>query len=127
MKVGVVDMDDMRIEEMTLNAWPAFQTIVRNGWLLRLAAGFTKRSNSVSALYTEPSVDLYEQIQYCERIYAREGLDVVFKVTPFNPLNSIRFWMTKVTPFSTPRASKCWIVWTTCRPRHIGMCPSMNS
>lgn len=78
-------MDDKRIEEMTLNAWPAFQTIVRNGWLLRLASGFTKRSNSVSALYSESSVDLHEQIQYCERVYAREGLDVVFKITPFNP------------------------------------------
>lgn len=74
-----------RIEELTLNAWPALQTLTHDGWLLRFADGYTKRSNSIHALYTEPSIDIYAQIEHCERLYMKAGLDVVFKITPFNP------------------------------------------
>ncbi|GAA0835488.1 GNAT family N-acetyltransferase [Bifidobacterium pullorum subsp. gallinarum] len=74
-----------RIEELTLNAWPAIQTVVQHGWLLRFADGFTKRSNSISALYSEHPIDLHAQIHLCERSYADAGLDVIFKITPFNP------------------------------------------
>lgn len=74
-----------RIEELTLNAWPTLQTLTHDGWLLRFADGYTKRSNSIHALYTEPSIDLYGQIEQCERLYVKAGLDVVFKITPFNP------------------------------------------
>lgn len=74
-----------RIEEMTLNAWPAIQTVVYQGWLLRFADGYTKRSNSISALYSEHSLNLHTQIHQCERTYAQAGLDVIFKITPFNP------------------------------------------
>lgn len=74
-----------RIEELTLNAWPALQTLTQQGWLLRFADGYTKRSNSIQALYTESSLDLNSQIEQCERLYVKAGLDVVFKITPFNP------------------------------------------
>ncbi|GAB6931095.1 hypothetical protein JCM10914A_50780 [Paenibacillus sp. JCM 10914] len=74
-----------RIEEFALNAWPALQTMVYRGWLLRFADGYTKRSNSVSAIYSEDSSNLVDRIQYCEDVYVKSGLDVVFKITPFNP------------------------------------------
>ncbi|ACX65979.1 GNAT family N-acetyltransferase [Paenibacillus sp. Y412MC10] len=74
-----------RIEELTLNAWPALQTLTHHGWLLRFADGYTKRSNSINALYTDPTIDLDAQIHECERLYVKAGLDVVFKITPFNP------------------------------------------
>lgn len=74
-----------RIEEMTLNAWPALQTVIHHGWLLRFANGYTKRANSISALYSEQSMDLHAQILQCEKYYAQAGLDVIFKITPFNP------------------------------------------
>lgn len=40
-----------QIEEISLNAWPALQTIHYDGWILRFAYGVTKRSNSVSLIY----------------------------------------------------------------------------
>ncbi|KOP67966.1 GCN5 family acetyltransferase [Bacillus sp. FJAT-18019] len=74
-----------RIEELTLNAWPALQTVVHHGWLLRFADGYTKRANSISALYSKESMELHAQILQCEKYYSQAGLDVIFKITPFNP------------------------------------------
>ena len=71
-----------RIEEMSLNGWPALQTIVYDGWLIRFAEGYTKRSNSVSALH-QGTLKLEEKISYCEQLYQSRGQTPVFKVTSF--------------------------------------------
>lgn len=71
-----------RIEEMSLNGWPALQTLLLDGWLLRFADGYTKRSNSVSALYGH-TLELDGKIRACEQIYAQKGLRTIFKITPF--------------------------------------------
>jgi len=39
-----------RVEETCLNAWPALQEVHYDGWLLRLADGKTRRTNSVNVL-----------------------------------------------------------------------------
>lgn len=44
------------IEEITLNTWPAEQSVLLNGWVLRTAAGYTKRANSVNPLYGEKAL-----------------------------------------------------------------------
>ena len=54
------------IEELALNAWPALQTKHYDGWVLRFANGYTRRSNAVIPLY-ESTLDLDEKINFCEK------------------------------------------------------------
>ncbi|WP_136603932.1 GNAT family N-acetyltransferase [Paenibacillus dokdonensis] len=74
-----------RIEEYALNAWPTLQTLVYDGWLLRFADGYTKRSNSVNAIYNMSGDNLALKIIKCEELYRKAELDAVFKITPFVP------------------------------------------
>lgn len=71
------------IEELSLNAWPALQTICYDGWLLRFANGYTSRANSVNPLYASSLPDL-SKIRYCEQLYSAQGLNTIFKLTPAN-------------------------------------------
>ena len=68
------------LEEMALNAWPALQTVLYDGWLLRQARGYTRRANSVQPIYSS-SADLVEKVLHCERFYRGHGLDTVFKLS----------------------------------------------
>jgi GNAT superfamily N-acetyltransferase len=69
----------MLIEELSLSAWPALQTEVYDGWLLRFAEGYTKRSNSVNPLYAS-TIALEEKVEHCERTYRGRGLPTIFKL-----------------------------------------------
>ena len=75
------------IEELTLNTWPAEQSVLLEGWILRSAAGYTKRSNSVNPLYgpakDEQGLDVQHKIQLAEQYYEKAGLKPVFKITPY--------------------------------------------
>lgn len=68
-------------EELSLNSWPSLQTMLFDGWVLRFANGFTKRSNSISPLFSS-GVNPEGKIRYCENVYQNMGLDTVFKMTP---------------------------------------------
>jgi ribosomal protein S18 acetylase RimI-like enzyme len=70
-----------RLEELSLNSWPALQTICLDGWVLRFANGYTNRSNSISPLYAS-NMTIDEKIRECEQIYAMKRLPVVFKISP---------------------------------------------
>lgn len=72
-----------RIEEMSLNGWPALQTVVYDGWLLRFNEGYTKRSNSVNPIYGH-TLELDAKIRECEKRYEQQGIRTVFKITPFS-------------------------------------------
>jgi N-acetylglutamate synthase len=69
------------LEEISLNAWPSLQTVLYDGWVIRLANGYTRRANSVSPLYFS-TMDVDEKIRFCEKIYQERKQDTVFKMTP---------------------------------------------
>ncbi|ASA20616.1 GNAT family N-acetyltransferase [Paenibacillus donghaensis] len=73
------------IEEITLNTWPAEQSVLLNGWVLRTSSGYTKRANSVNPLYApeRSGMGADEQFKYAEAYYQAAGLVPVFKITPF--------------------------------------------
>ena len=72
-----------QLEEVSLNAWPALQQWVYDGWLIRLANGYTRRANSVNVLYPG-TLDLIEKVDYCHRLYGAHGLPTNFRLTPHN-------------------------------------------
>jgi hypothetical protein len=73
-----------RIEEASLNAWPALQQMLYDGWVLRFAKGYTKRANSVNPLYPS-TIDTAEKIAFCEACYGEQRLTPIFRITPFAP------------------------------------------
>ena len=52
-----------------------------DGWLLRFARGYTKRANSINALYAS-RLDVATKIATCEPVFA-QSLKPVFRLTPF--------------------------------------------
>lgn len=69
------------IEEHSLNAWPAHQSLLYDGWVLRFAAGYTRRANSVNPIYAS-RLDPGEKIAACEAAYTAQGQPTIFKITP---------------------------------------------
>jgi len=68
------------LEEISLNAWPAIESLRYDGWLLRFSGGYTRRANSVQCF--DPGAKLLdEKIQFCENAYRQRRLRVVFKMT----------------------------------------------
>lgn len=87
MKLCLEDKEDFafarRLEEVSLNAWPALQQILFDGWLLRFSDGYTKRINSVQPFYSS-TPDIEAKLRFCENAYSDRGLPTIFRITPFN-------------------------------------------
>ena len=67
-----------------LNAWPALKEIFYDGWLIRLANGQTRRTNSVNVIGRSARA-LGEKIAYCEDIYRAHGQPSFFRVLSTAP------------------------------------------
>ncbi|MED3687678.1 GNAT family N-acetyltransferase [Peribacillus butanolivorans] len=70
-----------KIEEISMNALPALQTQIYDGWILRFAAGYTKRANSINPIYFSHE-DLQSKIENSEHMYLERNIKVVYKITP---------------------------------------------
>ena len=69
------------LEEVSLSAWPALQTVFVDGWVLRFANGYTRRANSVNPLF-HSTRSFEENLAECEALYRQRGQKTVFKITP---------------------------------------------
>lgn len=77
--------DEIRtLEELAFNAWPALQTLVLDGWLLRFADGYTKRANSANA-WRPGTTPLPELVSTVETLYRDRGLRPIFRLSPLAP------------------------------------------
>ena len=72
-----------QIEEASLNAWPALNSLLFDGWILRFAKGYTKRANSVTPLYAG-ELGAEAKIDYCAAQYGRLGLRPIFRLAQVN-------------------------------------------
>lgn len=64
-----------------LTSWPALSVAFDGDWVIRLADGVTKRSNSVTCLGADDR-DLDRRIAHVEAIYGDRGLPATFRLSP---------------------------------------------
>ena len=70
------------LEEVSMNAWPAVETMLYDGWILRFSGGYTRRANSINPLY--PSTrDIAVKIEHCRQVYRANALRPVYKLTSY--------------------------------------------
>jgi N-acetylglutamate synthase len=70
------------IEELSMNAWPALQTMLYDGWVLRYSKGYTKRANSINPIYPS-TLSINKKIEKCEAQFRSLGINVVYKLTAY--------------------------------------------
>ncbi len=69
-----------KIEEASMSAWPALQTLLYDGWVIRYANGYTRRANSINPIYGS-TLDIEDKLTYCHKLFRYRGLRMVFKMT----------------------------------------------
>lgn len=72
-----------RLEEAAFNAWPALQTVLVDGWVLRFAGGYTKRANSINPTYPAHDTNLASAMDRCEALFALRRLPAIVRMTSF--------------------------------------------
>jgi N-acetylglutamate synthase len=81
--VPLASVDARRLEEYSLNASGAFQSLVYDGWLLGYRPGPTKRLRCVNPFYVS-TLPVPEKIDYCVLFYRATGLPPLFRLLPFS-------------------------------------------
>jgi GNAT superfamily N-acetyltransferase len=80
---GATLAESRRLEELSLNASGAFQSLVYDGWLVAYRKGPTKRLRCVNPFYPS-SLPLEEKVDYCTQFYAAANLPAIFRLLPFS-------------------------------------------
>jgi len=70
---------DFSIEELSMNAWPSLQTILYDGWVIRMSDGYGNRVNSVNPIYPS-KIKLEEKLDYCDELFTRHKLLTTYKL-----------------------------------------------
>ena len=76
-------MNLKQLEAISLQAWPALQETIYDGWGLRFSEGYTKRANSINSLHPS-TLPVVEKVSHCEQIYKDRRLPPIFRITPFS-------------------------------------------
>ena len=72
----------IKLERLAMHAWPAVEVVELDGWLLRYAAGITRRANSVWPNEMRGIPVLEENLARVETFYAQRGLPARFQICP---------------------------------------------
>ncbi|MDD3222623.1 MAG: GNAT family N-acetyltransferase [Clostridia bacterium] len=68
------------IEEILINAFPAIEREIYDGWILNFSGGYTYRANCIYPFYAS-KYSLEEKISHCEEQYRELFMPVVYKMT----------------------------------------------
>ena len=79
------------IEEILINAFPAVEREIYDGWILNFSGGYTYRANCIYPFY-HSGYDLEEKVIYCENQYRELLLPTVYKMTAAVPEAWTVFW-----------------------------------
>jgi N-acetylglutamate synthase len=71
-----------RVEEICLKAWPALREASLEDWLVRFAAGLSRRANSANPRSAQIK-DVAGSIAACEALYRAEGQPAIFRIPAF--------------------------------------------
>ena len=81
-----------RLEELSLNASGAFQSLLYDGWLLGYRPGATKRLRCINAFYAS-TLPLDRKLEHCIRFYESIGLPAIFRMLPFSDPPELDAWL----------------------------------
>ncbi|KAK3369606.1 acyl-CoA N-acyltransferase [Lasiosphaeria ovina] len=100
-----------RVEEAFFGAWPALAHGFDDGWVLRFADGYTKRSNSVTPTYAalDGDADVEAKIDRAEAWYRARSLPPVFRSTP----------LADPSDLDERLAARGYTVWSPCRALYL--------
>jgi GNAT superfamily N-acetyltransferase len=68
------------LESRLVNAWPSFETQLCDGWLLRLARGYSKRANSATPIVAGADVD-EALVEHLIKQFLRQNVRPTFRLT----------------------------------------------
>ena len=68
------------LETRLVNAWPAFEIEVADGWLLRFAEGYSKRANAATPLMADSRLD-DGLVEHILGAFEARGIDPCFRLT----------------------------------------------